>query len=103
MSVVQLRGGPCDGCKGVTGGPPRIARPARYLVLLAADNTLTIKKTNRDPVESTQVQRGEMPEEALLRLGYTRATRGKHAQPMPWSPQPDGSLWTTAVRTERQP
>jgi hypothetical protein len=69
--------------------------------VLAADNTLTIKKTNRDPVESTQVQRGEMPEEALLRLGYTRASRGQHAQPMPWSPQPDGSLWTTAVRTER--
>lgn len=83
--------------------PPRIARPARYLALVAADNTLTISRTNRDPVQSTRLRDGEMPEEALLRLGYTRATRGNRRQSMPWSPQADGSLWTTAVRAERKP
>lgn len=85
------------------GEPPRLAKPARYLVVVAADGTLTITTLNRVTVESTQLARGEMPEEALMRLGYNRATIGGRVQPMVWSPREDGSLFTTAVRAEQKP
>jgi hypothetical protein len=98
---------------GVTGetnarmaaeGTPLIAKRAKYLVTLHAD-TLTIRMPDRDKttVQSTRLYDGETPEEALLRLGYTRATLGDHTQSMPWSARSDGSLWTSAERAERQP
>lgn len=74
-----------------------------YLVQLDTDGVLTIKTLNEVTVVTAQVGRGEWAEEALLRLGYNRATIGGRPEPMVWRPRADGSLWTAAVRAERKP